>query len=679
MGGLKTVDTDDALRAVYLRELKNLSLSEFGFIEKRYGIYKSDEFEFVNTNGDSINPFNISGKAGFIQGYFEYIDKAKRVHKIMIIDGVVYVKDPRPGSSYPTKFRAIDFYFQEPGFDYPSDEELEIGSDLIAVPDRSRDLSFELNEDFSYSYLAKDFSRPVFFFNINKQITFEAVDVQDKSSAFTLDLTLENFFQAVSQLEVEKSYAVNVSPVFGFNEIPQEDVERSYSHTIQSFYGFGDIGQISFIEPFTFDVSSNYTFDAEAIDFQFEDDAFTLSLSPSFTFVDSDFLTVNPPIVSTTNLNSTSTRLNISNQNNPFSVVARYTLTSTQPGQGDPGITLGGGNSGSVDLTSLSPNTPYTVYVRSFSEADPTRFSDPVPSSFTTCLAADTYLGYTCSGTTRINSYANGNCGTYTTSEANSATCGYVPPTPTLTAPTYQGSNTGTTTVQADYYNPNGVNATLTVYIILNGSLVDTEVTSISATNSASVNFGQLNPNTTYTLEAYLSASGYNTSSARIDTVTTDEDVVVCDPFGTYYGFYCTGTTRVNQFADGNCSIYESIEPNSVDCGYVEPPPPPTYTTSAQIARGVSGGSWFLSLSITYRGSSRAVQTDGITILDSAIAEGTSVTLSAPSSVNYNGNPYTFIRWRVNGVDQSQGVTSITRTINANTFFEPVYEPFGLG
>jgi hypothetical protein len=108
-------------------------------------------------------------------------------------------------------------------------------------------------------------------------------------------------------------------------------------------------------------------------------------------------------------------------------------------------------------------------------------------------------------------------------------------------------------------------------------------------------------------------------------------------------------------------------------------PAPVTYTTTAQVARGVSGGSWYLSLSITYQGSSRAVQTNGITILDSAINEGTSVTISAPSSVNFDGNPYTFIRWRVNGVNQSDGVTSITRTINANTFFEPVYEPFGLG
>jgi hypothetical protein len=38
-GGLKTVDTDDALGSVFLRQAENISLSEFGFIEKRYGTY----------------------------------------------------------------------------------------------------------------------------------------------------------------------------------------------------------------------------------------------------------------------------------------------------------------------------------------------------------------------------------------------------------------------------------------------------------------------------------------------------------------------------------------------------------------------------------------------------------------------------------------------------------------
>jgi len=35
VGGLKTVDTDDSLGSFYLRDAENISLSEYGFIEKR--------------------------------------------------------------------------------------------------------------------------------------------------------------------------------------------------------------------------------------------------------------------------------------------------------------------------------------------------------------------------------------------------------------------------------------------------------------------------------------------------------------------------------------------------------------------------------------------------------------------------------------------------------------------
>ena len=56
-GGLKTVDTDDALGSVYLRQAENVSLSEFGFIEKRYGTIKKDL---------------IKETTGTLQGYWEF-------------------------------------------------------------------------------------------------------------------------------------------------------------------------------------------------------------------------------------------------------------------------------------------------------------------------------------------------------------------------------------------------------------------------------------------------------------------------------------------------------------------------------------------------------------------------------------------------------------------------------
>ena len=82
-GGLKTVDTDDALGAVYLRQAENVSLSEFGFIEKRYGTFQKD---ILKSTG-----LNVNSK---LQGYWEYMGFA-----IFVVNGVFYYKgtgDPVP-------------------------------------------------------------------------------------------------------------------------------------------------------------------------------------------------------------------------------------------------------------------------------------------------------------------------------------------------------------------------------------------------------------------------------------------------------------------------------------------------------------------------------------------------------------------------------------------------------
>ena len=71
-GGLKTVDTDDALGAVFLRQAENISLSEFGFIEKRYGTYEN--FKIV--------------REGELQGYWEFLD-----YSIYAVNGVLYYFD----------------------------------------------------------------------------------------------------------------------------------------------------------------------------------------------------------------------------------------------------------------------------------------------------------------------------------------------------------------------------------------------------------------------------------------------------------------------------------------------------------------------------------------------------------------------------------------------------------
>ena len=72
-GGLKTVDTDDALGSVFLRQAENVSLSEFGFIEKRYG---------------TIEKEIIQQTTGTLQGYWEYMG-----FSIFVVNGVFYYRN----------------------------------------------------------------------------------------------------------------------------------------------------------------------------------------------------------------------------------------------------------------------------------------------------------------------------------------------------------------------------------------------------------------------------------------------------------------------------------------------------------------------------------------------------------------------------------------------------------
>jgi hypothetical protein len=78
-GGLKTVDTDDSLGAVFLRQAENVSLSEFGFVEKRYGTYENFKKQ-------------ISGN---LQGYWEFENSI-----VYAVDGNLYIDDNKITNYY---------------------------------------------------------------------------------------------------------------------------------------------------------------------------------------------------------------------------------------------------------------------------------------------------------------------------------------------------------------------------------------------------------------------------------------------------------------------------------------------------------------------------------------------------------------------------------------------------
>jgi hypothetical protein len=93
-GGLKTVDTDDALGAVFLREAENVSISEFGFLEKRYGTFENFKETF----------------SGNLQGYWEF-----EGYKIFAVDGDIFVNN--------INNRVVEF-LEEPGLRYPTNDNI---------------------------------------------------------------------------------------------------------------------------------------------------------------------------------------------------------------------------------------------------------------------------------------------------------------------------------------------------------------------------------------------------------------------------------------------------------------------------------------------------------------------------------------------------------------------------
>lgn len=106
-GGLKTVDTDDSLKDIFLREAENVSLSEFGFLEKRYGLHK---------NGEEAPWNSIESADSKLQGYFEYYVDADTVDKIIVFEGRFYVN--RDGNG----FEEVEL------FDTPTGEAIDLSS-----------------------------------------------------------------------------------------------------------------------------------------------------------------------------------------------------------------------------------------------------------------------------------------------------------------------------------------------------------------------------------------------------------------------------------------------------------------------------------------------------------------------------------------------------------------------
>ena len=147
-GGLKTVDTDDALGAVFLRQAENISLSEFGFIEKRYGTFENFKAGLPVTT------------TSYLQGYWEFLGK----YIIVALDGRLYTQN----LSTPTaSFTEVTQFYTKDTLTYPTglasylglESDFSVGSGFVGFQ-TDREMGATIISDILYMFTGK---YPIYF------------------------------------------------------------------------------------------------------------------------------------------------------------------------------------------------------------------------------------------------------------------------------------------------------------------------------------------------------------------------------------------------------------------------------------------------------------------------------------------------------------------------------------
>lgn len=148
-GGLKTVDTDDSLKTFFLRQAENVSISEFGFLEKRYGLSKKRKLNFVNESDEAVS-FNSND---IVQGHFKFNYGAK-TDEFIAIDGYLYKRE-HGESNFK---RVVSFVLDTTNFKYP--QRIVEGSVVSDLPpnfvngvfQNTREIGFARIEDKLYIF-----------------------------------------------------------------------------------------------------------------------------------------------------------------------------------------------------------------------------------------------------------------------------------------------------------------------------------------------------------------------------------------------------------------------------------------------------------------------------------------------------------------------------------------------
>ena len=252
--------------------------------------------------------------------------------------------------------------------------------------------------------------------------------------------------------------------------------------------------------------------------------------------------------------------------------------------------------------TGLAGNTSYSYKLAYFGNNK--EFANPTPAVRVTCYNSGSQTGSHCSGTTLYLEYADGSCGTYSTSQGQvNGNCGYCDPYGTFygeycsgqqrigtyangscgsfdSAIGYTQGYCGYCDPSGTYYGDSGETCSGTTrighHVYANGTC-GSYITDYTIGQTQGY-CGYCDPYSTFyseTCSGTTRVGTYANGSCGTYTSTigqTQGYCGYCDPAGTHYGETCSGTTRVGTYANGSCGTYTStIGQTQGYCGYCDP------------------------------------------------------------------------------------------------------------
>lgn len=207
-GGLKTVDTDDALKDFFLRQAENVSISEFGFLEKRYGLTKKRQLTFVDASSNPVT-FNSND---IVQGFFKF-NYGANTDEIIAIDGYFYLKEHGQAN-----FKLVNtFVTDTTNFKYPPDLPANFVNGQFQ---NTREVGFARIEDKLYIFTG---SYPLIYSRTNL-----ATGAADTGKFYVMPYYVPNFSEIASLGQGINLLISDPESVYGYDDLSTAELTSEF-------------------------------------------------------------------------------------------------------------------------------------------------------------------------------------------------------------------------------------------------------------------------------------------------------------------------------------------------------------------------------------------------------------------------------------------------------------------